>query len=141
MPVAIGPVEYLIVAFPGNQFNGEIAPALADLVESGTIRLLDLVFVTKDADGNVAIVEYDEHDGLSAFAEIDGEVGGVISHEDIDHATHDLPANSSAAVLVWEDVWATPFAEAMRDSGAVLIEAARIPHDLIEPLVAELESN
>ncbi len=141
MPVAIGPVEYLIVAFPGNQFNGEIAPALADLVESGTIRLLDLVFVTKDADGNVAIVEYDEHDGLSAFAEIDGEVGGVISHEDIDHATHDLPANSSAAVLVWEDVWATPFAEAMRNSGAVLIEAARIPHDLIEPLVAELESN
>lgn len=137
----IGPVEYLIVAFPGNQFNGEIAPALADLVESGTIRLLDLVFVTKDADGNVAIVEYDEHDGLSAFAEIDGEVGGVISHEDIDHATHDLPANSSAAVLVWEDVWATPFTEAMRDSGAVLIEAARIPHDLIEPLVAELESN
>jgi len=139
--VAIGPVEYLIVGFPGNEFNGEIAPALADLVESGTIRLLDLVFVAKDADGNVAIVEYDEHDGLRAFAEIDGEVGGVISHEDIDHATHDLPANSSAAVLVWEDVWATPFAEAMRNSGAVLIEAARIPHDLIEPLVADLESN
>jgi hypothetical protein len=140
MPVPIGPVEYLIVAFPDNQFNGEIAPALADLVESGTIRILDLVFVTKDADGNVAVVEFDEHDGLRAFAEIDGEVGGVVSHEDIDHATHDLPANSSAAVLVWEDVWATPFAEAMRDSGAVLIEAARIPHDLIEPLVAELES-
>lgn len=139
--MAIGPVEYLIVGFPGNEFNGEIAPALADLVESGTIRLLDLVFVAKDADGNVAIVEYDEHDGLRAFAEIDGEVGGVISHEDIDHATHDLPANSSAAVLVWEDVWATPFAEAMRNSGAVLIEAARIPHDLIEPLVADLESN
>jgi hypothetical protein len=135
----IGPVEYLIVGFPGNQFNGEIAPALADLVESGTIRVLDLVFVSKDADGNVAIVEYDEHDGLTAFAEIDGEVGGVISHEDIEHATHDLPANSSAALLVWEDVWATPFAEAMRNSGAVLIEAARIPHDLIEPLMAELE--
>ena len=99
------------------------------------------MFVAKDADGNVAIVEYDERDGLSTFAEIDGEVGGVISHEDIDHATHDLPANSSAAVLVWEDVWATPFAEAMRNSGAVLVEAARIPHDLIEPLVAELESN
>jgi len=74
--VAIGPVEYLIVGFPGNEFNGEIAPALADLVESGTIRLLDLVFVAKDADGNVAIVEYDEHDGLRAFAEIDGEVVG-----------------------------------------------------------------
>jgi len=139
--MAIGPVEYMIVAFPGNDFNGDIAPALADLVSSGTIRVLDLVFVTVDGEGNAAIVEYDEHDGLRAFAEIDGEVGGVLGHEDIDHATHDLPANSSAAVLVWEDVWAPPFAEAMRDSGAVLIEAARIPHDLIEPLVAELESN
>ena len=138
--MAIGPVEYLIVAFPGNQFNGEIAPALANLVESGTIRVLDLVFVSRDGDGNVAIVEFDEHDGLRAFAEIDGEVGGVISHEDIEHATHDLPANASAAVLVWEDLWATRFAEAMRNSGAVLIEAARIPHDLIESLMAELES-
>jgi hypothetical protein len=138
--VAIGPVEYLIVAFPDNQFKGEIAPALADLVESGTIRVLDLVFVTKDADGNVGVIEYDEHDGLRAFAEIEGEVGGVISHEDIDHATHDLPANSSAAVLVWEDVWATPFVEALRNAGAVLVESARIPHDLIEPVIAELES-
>jgi hypothetical protein len=138
--VAIGPVEYMIVGFPGNQFNGEIAPALADLVESGTIRVLDLVFVSKDADGNVAVVEYDEHEGLAMFAEIDGEVGGVISHEDIDHATHDLPASSSAALLVWEDVWATPFVEALRNSGGVLIESARIPHDLIEPVLAELDA-
>ncbi|HXY93187.1 MAG TPA: DUF6325 family protein [Acidimicrobiia bacterium] len=137
----IGPVEYLIVAFPGNQFNGDIAPALVDLVESGTIRVLDLVFVAKDADGNVVIVEFDEHEGLRAFAEIDGEIGGVISHEDIEHATHDLPENSSAAVLVWEDVWAIPFAEAMRNSGAVLVEAARIPHDLIEPLMTDLASS
>jgi len=139
--VPIGPVEYLIVAFPGNQFNGDIAPALVDLVESGTIRVLDLVFVAKDADGNVVIVEFDEHEGLRAFAEIDGEIGGVISHEDIEHATHDLPENSSAAVLVWEDVWAIPFAEAMRNSGAVLVEAARIPHDLIEPLMTDLASS
>jgi hypothetical protein len=138
--VGIGPVEYMIVGFPGNEFNGEIAPALADLVESGTIRVLDLVFVAKDADGNVAIVEYDEHDGLRAFAEIDGEVGGVLGHEDIDHATHDLPAGSSAALLVWEDTWATPLVEAMRESGGVLIEGARIPHDLIEPVMAALES-
>jgi Family of unknown function (DUF6325) len=100
--VAIGPVEYMIVGFPGNQFNGEIAPALADLVQSKTIRVLDLVFITKDAEGNVGAVEFDEHDGLSAFAEIDGEVGGIISHEDVEYAAHDLEPNSSAALLIWE---------------------------------------
>jgi hypothetical protein len=134
--VAIGPVEYMIVAFPGNEFNGEIAPALADLVSSGTIRVLDLVFVTTNAEGDVAIVEYDEHDGLRAFAEIDGEIGGVIGHDDIHHASHDLEPNSSAAILVWEDTWATPLVEAMRASGGVLVESARIPHDLVEELAA-----
>lgn len=132
----IGPVEYLIVAFPGNQFNGEIAPALADLVTSGTIRVLDLVFITTDGEGNVAVVEYDEHDGLRAFAAIDGEVGGVISHEDIHHAAAGLDPGDSAALLVWEDLWATPFAEACRNAGGVLVEAGRIPHDLAEEIAA-----
>jgi hypothetical protein len=138
--MSIGPVEYMVVAFPGNEFNGAIAPELAKLVDSGTIRILDLVFITKDADGDFAAVEFDEHDGLSAFASIDGEIGGVISHEDVEHAAEALEANSSAALLVWEDTWATPLVEAMRDSGGILVEGARIPHDLIEPVLAGLES-
>jgi hypothetical protein len=138
--VAIGPVEYVILGFPGNEFNGEIAPALADLVGKGTIRILDLVFIATDADGNVAVVEYDEHEGLSAFAEIDGHVGGLIGPDDIEHASHDLEPNSSVALLIWEDTWAIPLVDALRDSGGVLIEGSRIPHDLIEPALAALEA-
>jgi uncharacterized protein DUF6325 len=136
--MSIGPVEYMVVAFPGNEFNGHIAPELAKLVDSGTIRILDLVFITKDADGNFGAVEFDEHDGLQAFASIDGEIGGVISHEDVEHAAEALEPNSSGALLVWEDTWATPLVEAMRGSGGVLVEGGRIPHDIIDPVLAAL---
>ena len=77
--MAIGPVEYIIVGFPGNKFNGEIAPELGKLVESGTIRILDLVFITKDADGDVAGVEFEDHDDVALFNALEGEVGGLIS--------------------------------------------------------------
>jgi hypothetical protein len=136
--MAIGPVEYIIVGFPGNTFNGEIAPELGKLVDSGTIRVLDLVFITKDADGNVAAVEFEDHDDVALFNELEGEVGGLISEEDVEYAAAELEPNSSAALLVWEDVWAKPFVEALRSSGAVLIEGSRIPHDLIEAAEAEL---
>jgi hypothetical protein len=134
----LGPVEYIILGFPGNRFNGEIAPELRKLVESGTIRVLDLVFIMKDADGNVEAVELEDHDDVALFNALEGEVGGLISTEDIEYAAADLEPNSSAALLIWEDVWATPFVEALRASGAVLLEGSRIPHDLIEAAEAEL---
>ena len=130
--MAIGPVEYIILGFPGNHFNGEIAPELAKLVDSGTIRILDLVFISKDADGNVSAIDFEDHHDVALFAALDGEVGGFISDDDVDYAAADLEPNSSAALLIWEDVWAAPFVEALRDSGAVVIEGSRIPHDLIE---------
>ena len=136
----IGPVEYMVVGFPGNQFNGEIAPALANLIESGTIRLLDLVFITKDAEGDVVVIEVDEHGDLAAFAELDGEIGGFIGDEDIEHAAESLEPNSSAALLIWEDTWATEFAQALRDSGGVVIEGARVPHDLVEDALAAIDA-
>jgi hypothetical protein len=138
--MTIGPVEYIIVGFPGNKFTGEIAPELAKLIESGTIRVLDLVFIMKDEDGNVASFEFDQHEDLALFADLDGEVGGIISPEDIEYAGEALEPNSSAALLIWEDTWATPFVEAMRNSGGVLIEGSRIPHDLVESIVTELNS-
>ena len=110
--MSIGPVEYIVVGFPGNEFKGEIAPALADLVDNGTIKIHDIVFITKDADGDFGAVEFDEHDGLQAFASIDGEVGGVISNEDIAHAAEALEPDSSAALIVWEDLWAKPLLDA-----------------------------
>ena len=138
--MAVGPVEYVILGFPENQFTGEIVPELAKLIENGTVRILDLVFVTKDAEGDVAVIEFDEHEGLVAFAELEGEVGGLIGQEDIDHATADLPPNSSIALLVWEDVWATPFMEAVRRAGGEVLEGARIPHELIQVALEGVES-
>ncbi len=136
--MSIGPVEYIVVGFPGNEFKGEIAPALADLVDNGTIKIHDLVFITKDADGDFGAVEFDEHDGLQAFASIDGEVGGVISNEDIAHAAEALEPNSSAALIVWEDLWAKPLLDAFVGANVVLLEGARIPHDIIEPVLSAL---
>jgi hypothetical protein len=136
----LGPVQYLIIGFPGNQFNGEIAPELGKLVDSGTIRILDIVFVAKDVDGSVTVVEYDEHDQLFLFAEIDAEVGGVANEEDVAHAAAMLEPGNSAAVLIWEDTWAGPLAEAMRNSGGVALEGGRIPAELIETAMSGLAS-
>ncbi len=133
-----GPVEYIIVGFPGNQFNGEIAPELIKLVESGTVKILDLIFIGKDADGNVLSFEIDDLDELAGFGDLDGEVGGLISPEDIEFAASTLEPDSSAALLIWEDLWAAPFAEAVWKSGGVLIDGARIPRALIEPALAAL---
>ncbi|WP_375385632.1 DUF6325 family protein [uncultured Microbacterium sp.] len=127
--MAVGPVEYLVVAFPGNEFNGEILPELAALVESNTVRILDLIFIGKDANGDVLTFEAEE---LSAFAGLDSDVGGLLGEEDIAYAAETLEPNTSAALLLWEDLWAAPFAAAVRDSGGVLLQGARVPHEIIE---------
>ena len=136
--MTIGPVEYIIVGFPGNKFTGEIGPELVALVESGTVRVLDLIFIGKDADGSVVSFEIDELDALAGFGELDAEVGGLISPDDVAYAAAALEPNSSAALLIWEDLWATPFAEAVRRSNGVLLEGARMPHELIAPMLADL---
>jgi hypothetical protein len=135
-----GPVEYIIVGFPGNKFTGEIAPELIDLVASGTVRILDLIFIGKDADGSVLSFEIDELDALAGFGDLDADVGGLISPEDIEYAAAALEPNSSAALLIWEDLWAKPFAEAVRRADGIVLEGARIPHELIEPALADLPS-
>jgi len=137
----IGPVEYIIVGFPENEFKGEIVPELAKLVESGTVRILDLVFITKDADGNTAGMEIDDRDEFAVFDTLEGEVGGIISSDDIEHAAAALPPNSSAALLIWEDAWAAPFAKAVRNAGGVLLEGARIPHELITEALSSLSAS
>jgi hypothetical protein len=138
--MATGPVEYIVVGFPGNKFTGEIAPELISLVDSGTVRILDLIFIGKDADGSVVSFEIEELDALAGFEGLDADVGGLISPADIDYVASALEPNSSAALLIWEDLWAAPFAEAVRRSGGVLLEGARIPHELIAPALADLPS-
>jgi uncharacterized membrane protein len=133
--VDVGPVEYVVIEFPGNQFNGEVAPALARLVESGTVRIIDLVFVVKDGDGNVTSLEYDElGEVAAAFADIDGDADGMLSDDDIAEIAAGLHDNSSALLLLFEDLWAKEFTAAVLDSGGELVAGGRIPRDLIEAL-------
>jgi hypothetical protein len=135
--MGLGPIEYIVVGFPGNKFNGEILPELSALVDSGTVRILDLVFIAKDANGEVLAFEIDEMD-LSGLDDLEGEVGGLISQADIEHAAAGLEPNSSAGLLIWEDLWAAPFADAIRNSGGVVVEGARIPDELIVPHIENL---
>jgi hypothetical protein len=120
--------------FPGNQFKGEIAPALRDLVTDGTVRVLDLLFVYKDANGEVGSVELA---GLGpdlepAFADLDGQLGGgLLDAEDVAQVGADLKPNSSAALIVWENTWAARFVTAMRNAGAHVVDQARIPAEAV----------
>ena len=122
-----GPVEYIILAFPGNKFNGEIVPEFAKLTESGTVRLVDLVFITKDANGCVSRSKLDERlKELRPLMELDGEIGQIISHEDVEWVAMGLGPNSSAAFVVWEDTWAASLINALRNSGAQFVEGGRV---------------
>ncbi|MEV6681053.1 DUF6325 family protein [Streptomyces erythrochromogenes] len=130
----IGPVEYVVIAFPGNRFRGEIAPELKALVASGTVRILDLTFIKKDEDGSVSFVELDALDPAEAsvFDDIEGEVGGLFSEEDLALIAEDLVPNSSAAMLVWEDTWAAGITGAIRRAGGELVAHERIPAAVVE---------
>ncbi len=134
----IGPVEILVVGFPGNQFTGEIAPALEELVADGMIRVIDLVFVAKDAAGNVVGVELSDLDeAMSAeFRPHVEEPSGLLSDEDIEDLGADLPPDSSAAILLFEHVWATRFRDAVLGSGGELIASIRIPKEVVDEVVA-----
>jgi hypothetical protein len=136
--MGVGPVEYIVVGFPGNGFNGEIVPELAKLIDNETIRILDLLFVGKDSSGEVAMFEFDQLDELAPFADLDGEVGGVLGEEDIAYVAASLEPGMSAALLVWEDRWAAPFADAIRESGGVLLEGGRIPYDLVQEALTSI---
>ena len=140
--MAIGPVEYGVVAFPGNKFKGEIAPALEELVKSGTIRIIDLAFVLKDAEGNVAGVELEDagHDVFKAFEAIAQQRDGLISDDDMQEIGAALESNSSALIMVWEDVWATKFAEAVRGAGGIVVDMQRVPYEIVQAAIDYNES-
>jgi hypothetical protein len=130
----IGPVDYLIVAFPGNQFKGEIIPAIAELIENGTVRVIDLAFVMKTDDGEMAAMELSElaPDVQAAFETLGIEVTGLFNEEDLQAAAEELDPGMSAALLVWENVWARKTAQAIRDAGGVLLDFDRLPHDVVQ---------
>jgi uncharacterized membrane protein len=139
----LGPVELLFVEFPGNQFSGEVAPALQELVEAGTIRVIDLVFVAKDADGNIVGIELEDlqEDARGAFNPLVEELAGLISDEDVEDLGEALEPNSSAAILLFENVWATKFRDALVNSGGQLLARIPIPQYAIDEVSAAIDAS
>ena len=131
--MALGPVEYAVIAFPGNRFNGDVVHALSELVESGTIHIIDLVFAHMDADGVLTVGELEELDAElgAVFADLEGDVNDLLNEEDLNEISTLLPPNSSAAIIVWENLWAERFAAAVRGSGGQLVDSGRIPHEVV----------
>ena len=134
----LGPIDYLIVEWPGRQPTGEAAPILVDLVDRGLIRILDIAFIAKGEDGSVTALE------LSALAEqseslneLAGASSGLLSDEDAEEAATALEPGTSAAILVYENRWAAPFAVALRRSGAQLVANGRIP---VQGILAALDA-
>ena len=135
----MGPIDYIVVEFPGSKMNGEAFPHLIDLVDRGIVRILDLVFVTKELDGSVkgiAIADLDD-DGELDLAVFEGASSGLIGDDDIEEAGGILEPGSSAGILVYENVWAGPFAAAVRRGGGQLVASGRIP---IQAMLAALEA-
>ena len=128
-PESIGPVDIAIVVFAGNDFNGEIAPALAALHEGGTVRILDLTFVSKDALGNTRFVEVEDADVAAQYEQVKGQTFELLNDEDMDKIADDLDPDSSALVVVWENTWAAPLTAAIRESHGQLAALVRIPRE------------
>ena len=133
----MGPIDYIVVEFPGNKMNGEAFPLLVDLVDRGLIRIIDLAFVRKELDGSItglAIADLDG-DGLLDLAVFEGASSGLLGQDDLDEAGTALEPGSAAGVLVFEILLAAPFAAALRRSGGQLVASGRIP---IQAMLAAL---
>jgi hypothetical protein len=136
----LGPVDWIVVEFPGSKFNGEIAPALRDLVDRQVVRVLDLLVLKKDSDGTLEAFELSDLD-TSEIGELRGyesQLAMLLSEDDVTAVAAAIEPGSSAAVLVWENTWAAPFASAVRRSGGQLVASGRIP---IQALLAAIEAD
>jgi hypothetical protein len=135
----MGPVDYVLIEFPDGQPKGEAAPLLLDLVDRGLIRILDLMFISKDADGDTTAVEIADIDGDGApdFMVFEGASSGLLSDDDREQAGNAMEPGTAALLLVFENRWAAPFAKAMREAGGQLVAFGRIP---VQALLASLEA-
>jgi Family of unknown function (DUF6325) len=132
----MGPIDYIVLEWPGKQPTGEAAPLIADLHDRGIIRVLDVAILVKDEDGGVAALDLGSLDDPN-FAQFEGASTGLLGQEDLDEAAEALAPGTSAAVLVWENRWAAPVAVALRRSGGQLVASGRIP---IQALLAALDA-
>jgi hypothetical protein len=136
----LGPVDYVVVEFPAgaSNFTGEMAAELRALVDSGTIRVIDVLILTKDADGTVEATELSDAGELGDLAAIEAELAELLAADDVDHLATAMEPGSTAGVLIWENLWAAPFASAARRSGGQLIADGRIP---LQAIIASIEAD
>ncbi len=142
--IEVGPIDYLVVEWPADSPpTGEAFPYLVSLVDRGIINILDLSFVQKDADGNIFAAEIADFDldGFPDLAIFEGAASGLLDEEDHQEAGEILQPGSAAAILVYENTWAAPFATALRKGGAQLVSAGRIPINAVIAALDELESS
>ena len=136
----LGPVDYLVVEFPANtsNFTGEMLEELIALVEGGVIRVIDLLILTKDADGGIDVIELDDLDDLGELQTIEAELAEMLAEDDVINLAASMEPGSTAGVLIWENLWAAPFASAARRAGGQLIANGRIP---IQAIIAAVEAD
>ena len=136
----LGPVDYLILEFPAGKanFTGEMAAALTSLVDSGTIRILDLMILTKGDDGAIDAFEIDDFEGLDELRALETDFANLLAEEDVENLAAAMEPGSVAGVLVWENTWAAPFASAARRAGGQLVANGRIP---VQAILAALEAD
>jgi hypothetical protein len=136
----LGPVDYLVVEFPGSQFKGEIMSELVDLVQRGIVRVLDLVVIKKDLDGSYEAFEFDDADAgpLGEIRELEAELADLLSADDVTAVADTLEPGSAAGLLVYENLWAAGFASAVRRAGGQLVASGRIP---VQALIGAIEED
>ena len=136
----LGPVDYLIVEFPAgtSHFTGEMADALIKLVDAGTVRIIDILVLVKDADGGVEAMELADLDELGPLQVLEAELAELLAEEDLAHLAAAMDPGSTAGVIVYENLWAAPFASAARRAGGQLIANGRIP---MQAILAAIEAD
>jgi hypothetical protein len=136
----LGPVDYVVVEFPADasNFTGEMADELVKLVNSGTIRLIDVLILTKNEDGTVDAMELSDIEELGELETLEAQLAELLAEEDVEHLANAMEPGSTAGVLIWENLWAAPFASAARRSGGQLIANGRIP---IQAIIASIEAD
>ena len=137
---SLGPVDYLIVEFPAgaSNFTGEMAKELLALVDAGTIRVIDVLILTKSEDGTVDAMELSDIEELGPLREIEAQLASLLAADDVENLAAAMDPGSTAGVLIWENLWAAPFASAARRSGGQLIANGRIP---IQAIIASIEAD
>jgi len=137
---SLGPVDYIVVEFPAgaSNFTGEMAEELLALVDSGTIRVIDVLILTKNEDGTVDAMELSDIEQLGPLERVETQLAELLAEEDVAHLAAAMDPGSTAGVLIWENLWAAPFASAVRRSGGQLIANGRIP---IQAIIASIEAD